>query len=100
MPEHLATLPRRLSWRRQIGIAGKLHETEWLLPGRQAERYQHPDYLRVRLTNLGIDCPAQRRVALLQLASRFLRLFMQMSSTSPHRQQPKWVDWAGWNWTN
>jgi hypothetical protein len=100
MPEPLATLLRRLPRRRQIGIAGKLHATEWLFPGRQAGRHQHPDYLRVRLGNLGIDCRAQRRAALLQLASEVpASVLADVVSLAPSTAAG-WVDWAGGNWTN
>ncbi len=100
MPEPLGTLLRELPWRRQIGIGGKLHTTEWLFPGRQAGRHQHPDYLRVRLSALGIDCRAQRRAALLQLASQVpASVLADMLNLAPSTTA-KWVDWAGGNWTD
>lgn len=100
MPEPLGTLLRELPWRRQVGISGKLHATEWLFPGRQAGRHQHPDYLRVRLAALGIDCRAQRRAALLQLASEVpASVLADMLNLAPSTAS-KWVEWAGGNWTN
>jgi hypothetical protein len=100
MPEPLGPLLRDLPWRRQIGIAGMLHATEWLFPGRQAGRHQHPEYLRVRLSKLGIDCRAQRRAALLQLASQVpAAVLADMLNIAPSTAA-KWVDWAGGNWTN
>lgn len=98
MPEPLGTLLRDLPWRRQIGIAGKLHATEWLFPGRQAGRHQHPDYLRVRLAALGIDCRAQRRAALMQLASAVpVSVLADMLNLAPSTAA-KWADWAGGKW--
>lgn len=98
MPEPLAGLLRDLPWRRQIGIAGKLHATEWLFPGRQAGRHQHPEYLRVRLGKLGIDCRAQRRAALLQLASELpASVLADVLNLSPGTAA-KWVEWAAGNW--
>ncbi len=100
MPEPLGALLRDLPWRRQIGIAGKLHATEWLFPGRQAGRHQHPDYLRARLSALGIDCRAQRRAALLQLASEVpASVLADMLNLAPSTAA-KWVEWAGGNWAN
>jgi len=100
MPEPLGGLLRALPWRRQIDIAGKLHATQWLFPGRQAGRHQHPDYLRVRLGTLGIDCRIQRRAALLQLATEVpASVLPDMLNLSPSTAA-KWVEWAGGNWTN
>lgn len=100
MPEPLGALLRDLPWRRQIGIAGKLHATEWLFPGRQAGRHQHLDYMRVRLGTLGINCRAQRRAALLQLASEVpASVLADMLNLAPSTAA-KWVEWAGGNWTN
>jgi hypothetical protein len=100
MPEPLGALLRDLPWRRQVGIAGKLHTTEWLFPGRQAGRHQHPDYLRVRLNALGVDCRAQRRAALLQLASEVpASVLADMLNLAPSTAA-KWVEWAGGNWSN
>lgn len=100
MPEPLGALLRELPWRRQIGISGKLHTTEWLFPGRQAGRHQHPDYLRVRLGAIGVDCRTQRRAALLQLASEVpASVLADMLNLAPSTTT-KWVDWAGGNWTN
>lgn len=98
MPEPLGTLLRDLPWRRQVGISGKLHATDWLFPGRQAGRHQHPEYLRVRLAKLGIDCRAQRRAALLQLASDVpAYVLADMLNLAPSTAV-KWVEWAGGNW--
>ena len=95
MPEPLGTFLRDLPWRRQIGISGKLHAAEWLFPGRQAGRHQHPDYLRVRLGALGIDCRAQRRAALLQLATEVpASVLADMLKLAPSTAS-KWVEWAG-----
>jgi len=100
MPEPLGTFLRDLPWRRQIGISGKLHAAEWLFPGRQAGRHQHPDYLRVRLGALGIDCRAQRRAALLQLATEVpASVLADMLKLAPSTAS-KWVEWAGGNWSN
>ncbi len=100
MPGPLGVLLRDLPWRRQIGVGGKLHTTEWLFPGRQAGRHQHPGYLRVRLGALGIKCRAQRRAALLQLASEVpASVLGDMLNLSPSTAA-KWVEWAGGNWTN
>lgn len=98
MPEPLAGLLRDLPWRRQIGIAGKLHSTDWLFPGRQAGRHQHPDYLRVRLAALGIDCRAQRRAALLQLASELPASVLADTLNLSPGTAAKWVEWAAGNW--
>ncbi|MBA3630884.1 MAG: hypothetical protein H0W55_14655 [Actinobacteria bacterium] len=99
-PFTLGVLLLDLPWRRQIGIGGKLHTTEWLFPGRQAGRHQHPDYLRVRLGALGVECRAQRRAALLQLASEVpASVLGDMLNLSPSTAA-KWVEWAGGNWTN
>ncbi len=77
-----------------------IHATEWLFPGRQAGRHQHPDYLRVRLGTLGIDCRVQRRAALLQLASEVpASVLADMLNLSPSTAA-KWVERAGGNWTN
>lgn len=100
MPGPLGSLLRGLPWRRQIGIAGKLHHTEWLFPGRQAGRHQHPEYLRVRLRRLGINCRVQRRAALLQLASEVpASVLADMLNIAPSTAA-KWVEWAGGNWTS
>jgi hypothetical protein len=100
IPEPLGTLLRDLPWRRQVGISGKLHATDWLFPGRQAGRHQHPEYLRVRLAKLGIDCRAQRRAALLQLGSEVPpAVLADMLNLAPSTAM-KWVEWAGGNWSN
>lgn len=100
MPGPLGVLLRDLPWRRQIGIGGKLHTTEWLFPGRQAGRHQHPDYLRVRLGALGIECRAQRRAALLHLASEVPASVLADTLNLAPSTASKWVDWAGGTWTN
>ena len=97
---HVGALLRALAWRRQICIPGKLHAIEWLFPGRQAGRHQHPDYLRVRLGSLGIDCGVQRLATLFQLASEVpASVLADMLHLSPSTAA-KWVGWAGGNWTN
>lgn len=99
MPGPLGELLRELPWRRQVGISGKLHATGWLFPGRQAGRHQHPEYLRVRLNKLGIDCRATRRAALLQLGSEVpASVLADMLNLAPSTAA-RWVEWAGGNWT-
>jgi hypothetical protein len=69
-------------------------------PVDQAGRHQHPEYLRVRLAKLGIDCRAQRRAALLQLGSEVPPVVLaDMLNLAPSTAM-KWVDWAGGNWAH
>jgi hypothetical protein len=99
MPEPLGDFLRRLPWRRQIGIAGKLKASDWLFPGRQAGRHQNPEYLRVRLAGIGIECTPARNAALIQLASQVpAAVIADMLSLHPNTAVG-WVELAGAKWT-
>lgn len=101
MPEPLGGLLKGLPWRRQVGISGKLpYSKDWLFPGRQAGHHLHPEYLRVRLGQLGIDCRDQRRAALLQLAAEVPAAVLADMLGLADSTATKWVEWAGGNWTS
>lgn len=101
MPEPLGGLLRQLPWRRQVGISGQLpYSEDWLFPGRQAGHHLHPEYLRVRLGALGVDCRTQRRAALLQLAAEVPAAVLADMLGLVYSTATKWVEWAGGNWTN
>jgi hypothetical protein len=99
MPEPLGEFLRQLPWRRQVGIAGKLKQSEWLFPGRQAGRHQHPDYLRTRLAGIGIECIPPRNAALIQLATELpAAVIADMLGVHPNTAT-RWVELAGAKWT-
>ena len=99
MPEPLGEFLRQLPWRRQVGIAGKLKQSEWLFPGRQAGRHQHPDYLRMRLAGIGIECIPARNAALIQLATEVpAAVIADMLGLHPTTAS-RWVELAGAKWT-
>lgn len=99
MPEPLGEFLRQLPWRRQIGISGKLKQSEWLFPGRQAGRHQHPDYLRMRLAGIGIACIPARNAALIHLATEVpAAVIADMLGLHPGTAT-RWVELAGAKWT-
>ncbi|MGH2701546.1 MAG: hypothetical protein ACRDJ2_07190 [Actinomycetota bacterium] len=98
MPEPLGGFLRQLPWRRQVGIAGKLKQSAWLFPGRQAGRHQHPSYLRTRLARIGIECNPARNAALIQLAGQVpAAVLADMLGLHPNTAT-RWVELAGGNW--
>lgn len=100
MPEPLAGFLKALPWRRQVGIAGRARASDWLFPGRQAGRPQHPEYLRVRMRRLGIACRASRRAALIDLARQLPpSVVADMLNIHP-TTAVKWMQWAGGSWMN
>lgn len=100
MPEPLASLLRRLPWRRQVGPSGKMPgASEWLFPGRQAGRHLHPEHLRSRLAALGIDCRASRNAALLQLAAHVPAAVLADTLNLHPTTATRWVKTAGGDWT-
>jgi len=99
MPEPLGEFLRQLPWRRQVGIAGKLKQSEWLFPGRQAGRHQHPDYLRMRLAGIGIECIPARNAALIQLASEVPAAVIADMLGLHVGTADRWVELAGAKWT-
>jgi hypothetical protein len=99
MPEPLGEFLRQLPWRRQIGIAGKLKQSEWLFPGRQAGRHQHPDYLRMRLAGIGIECISARNAALIHLATEVPAAVIADMLGLHLGTATRWVELAGAKWT-
>lgn len=102
MPEPLGSLLRKLPWRRQIGISGKLVEdtSRWLFPGRQAGRHQHPEYLRMRLKKLGIESRPSRNAALIQLAAEIPAVVLADTLGIHPKTAADWAEKAGGNWSN
>jgi len=99
MPEPLGEFLRQLPWRRQIGIAGKLKDSDWLFPGRQAGRHQSPEYLRMRLAGIGIQCTPARNAALIQLASQMPAAVIADMLGLHVNTATRWVELAGAKWT-
>jgi len=100
MPEPLGKFLRQLPWRRQVGIAGKLKQSVWLFPGRQAGRHQHPEYLRTRLAGIGIECIPARNAALIQLASQVPAAVIADLLGIHVSTATKWVALGGGNWAS
>lgn len=99
IPEPLGTLLRTLPWRRQVGPSGKVEAaSEWLFPGRQAGLPLHPEYLRKRLGELGIECRASRNAALLQLGSRLPAAVLADKFNVHRTTADRWVRTAGGDW--
>lgn len=101
MPGPLGELLRRLPWRRQIGPSGMVDGAgDWLFPGRQAGRPQHPEYLAARLRAIGIEPRAHRSAALLQLGAELppavLADLLNLHPTTAVR----WVRAANGDWAN
>lgn len=66
---------------------GKLQSSSWLFPGRQAGRYQDPDYVGRRLKKIGIQCNRGRNAALIQLGSEVSALVMtELLNLRPQRR--------------
>lgn len=99
MPDPLGEFLRQLPWRRQIGIAGKLTQSDWLFPGRQAGRHQHPDYLRIRLARIGIECIPARNAALIHLAAEVPAAVLADILGLHPSTATRWVELAGAKWT-
>lgn len=97
--EPLGQVLRDLPWRRQVGPSGKVEgASDWLFPGRQAGLHIHPEYLRLRLGKLGIECRASRNAALLQLGGR-LPAAVIADKLDVHRSTAdRWVKLAGGDW--
>jgi hypothetical protein len=100
MPEPLGSLVRELPWRRQVGISGKARPSEWLFPGRQAGRHQHPINVQRRLNKIGIECRANRNAALTQLAAEVPAAVLADMLGFHVTTATKWVERAGGNWMN
>lgn len=100
IPEPLGSLVRALPWRRQVGVSGKAKPSEWLFPGRQAGRHQHPRNMRERLNNIGIECRVTRNAALTQLAAEVpAAVLADMLGMHVHTAT-NWVDKVAGNWTD
>ncbi len=100
MPEPLAGFLRQLPWRRQTGPSGHAPTVDnWLFPGRQAGRHQHPDYLAARLRNLGIPTRASRSTALARLAAQLPARVLADLLNIHINTAVRWIDTAGGNWT-
>ena len=82
-----------------MGPSGNVEAaSEWLFPGRQAGRHLHPEYLRRRLAELGIECRASRNAALLQLGGQ-LPAAVIADKLNVHRSTAdRWVKMAGGDW--
>ncbi len=100
IPAPLGTFLQKLPWRRQIGVAGNLQSSNWLFPGRQAGRHQHPDHLRVRLKRIGIRCNPSRNAALIQLGSEVPALVMADLLNLHPSTAFRWTGISGGNWTH
>lgn len=99
IPEPLGTVLRTLPWRRQVGPSGKVEAaSEWLFPGRQAGLPLHPEYLRRRMGELGIECRASRNAALLQLGSRLPAAILADKFDIHRTTADRWVKTAGGDW--
>jgi hypothetical protein len=98
VPEPLDELVRSLPARRQIGPSGTV-ASDWLFPGRQAGQHQHPEYLRRRLGDLGIDCRANRNAALMQLAAEVPAAVLADTIGIDARTAVRWTKTAGGDWT-
>ena len=98
--EPLGQVLRDLPWRRQVGPSGKVQgASDWLFPGRQAGLHIHPEYLRLRLGKLGIECRASRNAALLQLGAQ-LPAAVIADKLNVHRSTAdRWVKLAGGDWS-
>jgi acyl carrier protein len=100
IPEPLAGLIRQLPARRQIGPSGAVPAaSQWLFPGRQAGAPQHPEHVRRRLGNLGIDCRSQRNAALLQLAAEVPAAVLADTLGLHPSTAVRWTKAAGGDWT-
>ena len=99
IPEPLGTVLRTLPWRRQVGPSGKVEAaSEWLFPGRQAGLPLHPEYIRRRMGELGIECRASRNAALLQLGSRLPAAVLADKFDIHRTTADRWVRTAGGDW--
>jgi len=97
--EPLGQLLRDLPWRRQMGPSGNVEAaSEWLFPGRQAGRHLHPEYLRRRLGDLGIECRASRNAALLQLAGELPAAVIADKLNIHRSTADRWVKMARGDW--
>ncbi|MQA92860.1 MAG: hypothetical protein GEU90_21995 [Gemmatimonas sp.] len=98
MPEPLGALVRELPWRRQVGISGQAKPSEWLFPGRQAGRHQHPSHVQRRLARIGIVCRANRNAALAQLAAEVPASVLADMLGVHVTTAIKWVERVSGNW--
>lgn len=69
IPPPLDKLLTQLPIDRPCGAAGRLHQADWLFPGRRPGQHLHPTSLAHRLQTLGLDPRADRNTALAQLAA-------------------------------
>jgi hypothetical protein len=100
MPEPLGALVRELPWRRQVGISGQAKPSEWLFPGRQAGRHQHPQHVRKRLARIGIEIRTNRDAALTQLAAEVPASVLADMLGVHVTTATKWADRVSGNWVN
>jgi hypothetical protein len=101
MPEPLAGFLRQLPWRRQIGPSGHVPGAEqWLFPGRQAGRHQHPDHLAARLRTLDIPNRASRHAALVRLGAQLPAKVLADLLNIHINTAVRWTKTAGGDWTN
>jgi len=101
MPDPLATFLRQLPWRRQIGPSGHAPGADqWLFPGRQAGRHQHPEHLAARLRALDIPTRASRNAALLRLGAQLPAKVLADLLNIHINTAVRWTKTAGGDWTN
>ena len=100
MPDPLGTFLRELPWRRQVGPSGHVAGADqWLFPGRQAGRHQHPEYLASRLRAIGISPRAVRSQALVQLGAAVpAKVLADLLNLHPNTAV-RWIKVAGGDWT-
>lgn len=101
MPGPLGDLLRQLPWRRQVGPSGSVPgASEWLFPGRQAGRHQHPEYLSMRLRAAGIGPRALRSAALLSLGRQIAPAVLADLLNLHPNTAVRWVKAANGDWAN
>jgi integrase len=98
LPEPLATHLRDLVANRRSRAAAAIHEPRWLFHGKAPGRPIGELALSRRLKQIGVDCAAQRRTALMQLAGHVPAALLADLLGVHIATAIKWAEIAGRRW--